>query len=250
MSLFPIDTVKTRLQAPEGFLKAGGFKGVYRGLPAAAAGSVPGAALFFGTYDTMKKKMVQASGKTDETPLIQMSAASMGETAACLVRVPTEVLKQSLQTGRYDTVSSAMSSIIKEHGIAGLYRGYLTTVMREIPFAVIQFPIYEGMKTAWRNMRGGKLDSWQAALCGSIAGGFAACVTTPIDVTKTRLMLGKDIHGVPYKGMINTMQRVHAEGGMRTLFSGVQPRTFWITLGGFVFFGAYETSKRALQGED
>ena len=45
VSLFPIDTLKTRMQAPEGFFKAGGFRGIYNGLSAAAAGSMPG-----GTY--------------------------------------------------------------------------------------------------------------------------------------------------------------------------------------------------------
>jgi len=138
--------------------------------------------------------------------------------------------------------------VVAESGYKGFYRGYLTTVMREIPFACIQFPLYEGMKDAWRKAQSGRLDSWQAAACGSLAGGFAACVTTPIDVTKTRLMLGKDKDGVPYKGMVNTMKRIHAEGGIPMLFSGVYPRTFWITLGGYVFFGAYEVAKRNLEG--
>lgn len=51
VALFPIDTIKTRLQAPQGFVKAGGFSGVYNGLGAAAVGSAPGAALFFSTYE-------------------------------------------------------------------------------------------------------------------------------------------------------------------------------------------------------
>ena len=51
VALFPIDTLKTRLQSPQGFLKAGGFRGIYNGLGAAAAGSAPGAALFFCTYE-------------------------------------------------------------------------------------------------------------------------------------------------------------------------------------------------------
>ena len=41
IALYPIDTVKTRLQSAEGFFKAGGFKGVYRGLSSAALGSAP-----------------------------------------------------------------------------------------------------------------------------------------------------------------------------------------------------------------
>jgi solute carrier family 25 (mitochondrial S-adenosylmethionine transporter), member 26 len=51
VALFPIDTLKTRLQSPQGFLKAGGFHGIYNGLGAAAVGSAPGAALFFSTYE-------------------------------------------------------------------------------------------------------------------------------------------------------------------------------------------------------
>ena len=55
IALFPIDTLKTRLQSPQGFLKSGGFRGVYNGLGAAAIGSAPGAALFFSTYETLKE---------------------------------------------------------------------------------------------------------------------------------------------------------------------------------------------------
>uniref|UniRef100_A0A0N4SUT5 Mitochondrial S-adenosylmethionine carrier protein n=1 Tax=Mus musculus TaxID=10090 RepID=A0A0N4SUT5_MOUSE len=39
--LFPLDTIKTRLQSPQGFNKAGGFRGIYAGVPSAAVGSFP-----------------------------------------------------------------------------------------------------------------------------------------------------------------------------------------------------------------
>lgn len=42
VALYPLDTIKTRLQSPEGFMKAGGLRGVYNGLSAAAVGSAPG----------------------------------------------------------------------------------------------------------------------------------------------------------------------------------------------------------------
>lgn len=42
VALFPLDTIKTRLQSSQGFFKAGGFRGIYKGLSAAAIGSAPG----------------------------------------------------------------------------------------------------------------------------------------------------------------------------------------------------------------
>ena len=41
LMLFPMDTVKTRLQSRQGFLKAGGFQKIYAGVGPAAAGSIP-----------------------------------------------------------------------------------------------------------------------------------------------------------------------------------------------------------------
>lgn len=52
MVLFPLDTLKTRLQAEQGFKKAGGFKGIYRGVGPQAIGSAPQGIIFYETYDT------------------------------------------------------------------------------------------------------------------------------------------------------------------------------------------------------
>jgi len=39
---FPIDTIKTRLQSSQGFLRAGGFSGMYKGVGSVMVGSAPG----------------------------------------------------------------------------------------------------------------------------------------------------------------------------------------------------------------
>lgn len=41
MGLFPLDTLKTRLQSQAGFWKSGGFSGIYRGIGPAFVGSAP-----------------------------------------------------------------------------------------------------------------------------------------------------------------------------------------------------------------
>eukprot|EP00729_Bicosta_minor_P017450 gene17450-24384_t len=188
------------LQSPEGFVKAGGFTGVYRGLGAAAIGSAPGAAFFFTAYEKSKHRLEPILGK--DSPYAHMAAAAVGETVACVVRVPTENVKQKMQVGVYKTVKSGVSGIMETQGFKGFYTGYMTTVAREIPFSFIQFPMWERMKKEWAIHQGTPLAAWQGALCGSISGAISAAATTPLDVCKTRLMI--DTAG-KYSGMIGTM---------------------------------------------
>jgi solute carrier family 25 S-adenosylmethionine transporter 26 len=130
-------------------LKSGGFRGIYAGLGAAAVGSAPGAALFFSSYETAKSTIPTVS-PTLPAPLVHMFAASFGEVMACLVRVPTEVVKQRYQAKLVDSSKSLTTNVvhlIKTEGVfGGLYRGFGITIMREIPFAWVQFPLYEWMK--------------------------------------------------------------------------------------------------------
>lgn len=60
-ALHPLDTFRTRLQSEKGFWASGGFRGAYKGILSAAMGSAPGAAMFFSTYETMKKARRQTS---------------------------------------------------------------------------------------------------------------------------------------------------------------------------------------------
>jgi solute carrier family 25 S-adenosylmethionine transporter 26 len=69
---------------------------------------------------------------------------------ACLIRVPTEVLKQQMQVGMHKSGIIATRTILESHGIRGLYAGFGITLFREIPFSLVQFPLYEYMKVYHR----------------------------------------------------------------------------------------------------
>ena len=69
------------------------FQGIYRGLPVVSAGSVPGSAVFFTIYESIRRKKLQ--NETLQTMKNNILAPSCGELGACLVRVPVEVIKQS-----------------------------------------------------------------------------------------------------------------------------------------------------------
>lgn len=246
--LYPIDTIKTRRQSPQGFSAAGAYGGLSRGLGAAAVGSAPGAALFFSVYETLKP-FISSKLPAANPVVAHMIAAAAGETASCLVRVPTDTLKTKMQAGGgIETISSTLRLVLSEPGLfGGLYRGYGITLLREIPFALIQFPIYEWAKVEWSKRQGSPVTPVQAAGCGSLGGAIAAGLTTPLDVIRTRLLLGKDKHGVAYAGTIDVFRRIRLEEkGYYTFFSGIGPRTLWISIGGFLFFGAYETYKRLI----
>ncbi|XP_027719649.1 S-adenosylmethionine mitochondrial carrier protein isoform X2 [Vombatus ursinus] len=130
--LFPLDTIKTRLQSPQGFNKAGGFRGIYAGVPSAAIGSFPNAAAFFITYE-YTKFLLRTDSSSYLVPVTHMLAACAGEVVACLIRVPSEVVKQRAQVSAASGTFHIFSNILYQEGIQGLYRGYKSTVLREVP---------------------------------------------------------------------------------------------------------------------
>ncbi|KAM0256512.1 hypothetical protein ACHAQJ_004923 [Trichoderma viride] len=258
LSLFPLDTLKTRLQSSAGFFPSGGFSGIYRGIGSALVGSAPGAAFFFCTYETAKSVIgkrirnhngdgQQGGGWVPADVVTHMLASSLGEIAACSVRVPTEVVKQRAQAGHHGGSSAkALGHILSRYSAAGggvsavwreLYRGWGITVFREVPFTVIQFPLWEGMKAWGRKRRddGKDVSAGESALYGSLAGGVAAASTTPLDVLKTRVMLSKERVSVG-----EVFRRMAREEGIRPFFAGIAPRVTWISIGGAIFLGSYQ----------
>ncbi|XP_021171912.2 S-adenosylmethionine mitochondrial carrier protein isoform X2 [Fundulus heteroclitus] len=217
LTLFPLDTIKTRLQSQQGFHKAGGFRGIYAGVPSAAVGSFPNAAAFFVTYECAKSLLgaSAAFAAPHAAPVSHMLAASLGEIVACLIRVPTEVVKQRTQASPSSSSYNMLRATLTEEGFRGLYRGYSSTVLREIPFSLVQFPLWEYLKTLWSQRQGHTLHSWQSAVCGAFAGAAAALVTTPLDVAKTRIMLAKAVCRQRPKDGIHQRGRLHLPGSIR-----------------------------------
>ena len=71
--------------------------------------------------------------------------------AACFVRVPTEVIKQRMQTKQFSTTTAAVKSVIHNEGVLGFYRGYFSTVAREVDthfLTDLSFPLAVGPQKA------------------------------------------------------------------------------------------------------
>ena len=244
LTLFPLDTVKTRCQSELGFLKSGGFARLFSGIGPVAAGSAPGAAVFFLAYETGKSSIFP---KIVENPvLVHALSASLAEGTSCLIRVPVEIIKQRMQVSAKGSTTSIglLKSVLRAEGISGLFRGYTTTLLREVPFSFIQMPLWEWLKTSLaKKQQKEKVSPLQSALCGSLSASFSAVITCPLDVAKTRIMLAERSSEMAQRqSALFALKTVFAEKGIKGLFAGVGPRVAWISIGGAIFLGVYDWS--------
>lgn len=250
--LFPIDTCKTRLQSEKGFWRAGGFKGIYNGLGPALTGSIPIAALFFTVYSCVQKAFPDLDNQPIDPVLhffykflINLFAATLGEMCADLIRVPVEIVKQKRQVSKiqYRSIDILMEAYNTEGLINGVYRGYGITIMRDIPFSMIQYPLWEFLKAIKLRTTKTEPSVFLSACFGSISGAVASAVTTPLDVAKTRIqLLNVETNEENIRNSRNPFtiwKQLYKENGIQGVFGGFVPRVLWTTIGGFIWFGVY-----------
>ncbi|VVC31840.1 Mitochondrial carrier domain,Mitochondrial substrate/solute carrier [Cinara cedri] len=244
VALFPLDTLKTRLQSQYGFINSGGFSGIYKGLTPTIIGAPFTAGLFFGTYDGFKNLFPNVSNNT--APLVHLCAGIVGEVVCCTTKVPVEIVKQRRQASpNQESIIKIMKTAYNNEGFFGFYRGYWTTVMRDVPFSMLQLPIWEYLKKEYKIFTGKPLTPFEVAVCGSISGGIAAALTTPIDVTKTQIMLANSAVDQNFSTVFINIYKT--KGIINGLFAGFLPRVICIMLGGALFFGAYEKTCRYIE---
>jgi solute carrier family 25 (mitochondrial S-adenosylmethionine transporter), member 26 len=259
-ALYPLDTIKTRLQVAKGGVRVS-WKSLYRGLGNNLLGVVPASAIFFAVYEPLKYSLLR-EGDLPKSGA-HLLAASSGGLAASLIRVPTEVIKTRMQAGHFiDARSAAWCIVTKEGFLSGLFAGFGSFLLRDLPFDAIEFTSYEYLKLSWKSItKENELKQHEAAVFGAFAGMLTGAVTTPLDVVKARLMTqGGRISRTStkkercqsfgtsrYTGISDCFSRVVSEEGWRALFKGVGPRVTWIGVGGGIFFFTLETSRRCLE---
>nr|XP_010319792.1 S-adenosylmethionine carrier 1, chloroplastic/mitochondrial [Solanum lycopersicum] len=241
-ALYPIDTIKTRLQVARG----GGqiaLKGLYSGLLGNLAGVLPASAIFVGVYEPAKQKLLKMFPE-NLSAVAHLTAGALGGIAASFVRVPTEVIKQRMQTRQFASAPDAVRLIVSKEGFKGLYAGYGSFLLRDLPFDAIQFCIYEQLRIGYKLAAKRELNDPENAVIGAFAGALTGAITTPLDVIKTRLMTQGSAN--QYKSIVDCVKTIVAEEGPPALLKGIGPRVLWIGIGGSIFFGVLERTKRYL----
>ncbi|KAK3124890.1 hypothetical protein QOZ80_7BG0595610 [Eleusine coracana subsp. coracana] len=241
-ALYPIDTIKTRLQAAQGGSTIR-WKGLYAGLAGNIVGVLPASAVFVGVYEPAKRKLLEMFPE-NLSSIAHLTAGAIGGTASSIIRVPTEVVKQRMQMSQFKTAPDAVRFIVAKEGIKGLYAGYGSFLLRDLPFDAIQFCIYEQLRIGYKLAAKRDLKDAENAIIGAFAGAVTGALTTPLDVMKTRLMIQGQ--GNQYRGFIDCAQTILREEGAGAFLKGIEPRVLWIGIGGSIFFGVLEKTKSIL----
>lgn len=236
--IYPLDSIKTRSQAKGGFLKNGGYKGLYKGVTSVAACTIPSASVFFFTYEKFKEAVpLQGS-------LNHLVSSSLAELISCAILAPAEIVKQRAQVSKTLKTGQIVRSLVLGRDVKGLVNGYVGLVSRNVPVTAIQFMIYENFKARYRShVAREKLTALESGVCAGAAGSIAAGITTPMDVIKTRMMLAQS-----QASLYGTAVGIVQKEGVRALFKGVWLRVVWTSLGLSLYLGSYEAMKEYIDG--
>jgi len=252
--MFPLDTVKTRMQVTPGnaisqrttsfaalnqIARTEGVSRLYRGAPLVALSAIPAHALYFGAYEGTRKFL--GATRSRHQPLKTALAGITATMGHDIISTPIDVIKQRLQM-RNSPLRTYWDGLLNT-SFNQLFRSYPTTVMLNIPMVVVNFVVYESL-TLLTKSRTNVSDSVLAHLtCGGIAGGFAGFLSTPLDVVRTRIQTDCECGKRPIRCVIKNLWQ---KEGMSGLWAGYGARTIYYIPSAALTWTVYESMKTML----
>ncbi|KAH6824708.1 Mitochondrial substrate carrier family protein [Perilla frutescens var. hirtella] len=265
MAMFPVDTLKTRMQAITSSTKASsitlrqslgsimkfeGLGGLYRGIAAMGLGAGPAHAVYFSIYESCKKYL---SAGNPNSPVAHAASGVCATVASDAVLTPMDVVKQRLQLkgSPYKGVCDCVRRVLVEEGFGAFYASYRTTVVMNAPFTAVHFATYEAAKRGLMKVSPGNGGEDEEnllvhATAGAAAGALAAAVTTPLDVVKTQLqcqgVCGCDrLSSSSISGVVGIIKKKDGYGG---LMRGWIPRMLFHAPAAAICWSTYESVKK------
>lgn len=158
------------------------------------------------------------------------------------------VIKQRMQiqnsSKMYRSMTDCARYVYKNEGLGAFYVSYPTTLSMTVPFTALQFLAYESISTMMNPQK--TYDPFTHCIAGAVAGGFAAGLTTPMDVIKTMLQTrgtSSDPQVRHVNGFSGGCQLLYRREGMRGFFKGVRPRVITTMPSTAICWSAYEFCK-------
>src|SRR5271168_3635144 len=125
----------------------------------------------------------------------------------------------------YKSMTDCAKFVYRNEGLSAFYVSYPTTLSMTVPFTALQFLAYESISTVMNPTK--VYDPFTHCAAGGVAGGFAAALTTPMDVVKTMLQTrgtATDTELRNVNGFMEGSRLLYQREGFRGFFKGVRPR--------------------------
>lgn len=202
--IYPLDMIKTRLQSQrpnasghlpyrsglhcaQEILRKEGILGFYRGLGPNLVGITPEKAIKLGVNDYVRARFAARQGcSTDALPVASgLVAGAAAGFSQVIATNPMEIVKIRMQVAGATASSSSAPpltaiQVVRQLGLRGLYKGTCATLLRDVPFSILFFPLQAHLKYLLRQPDG--TTSFTGTFWGGIvSGAFAGAAVTPAD---------------------------------------------------------------------
>lgn len=251
--VFPLDLVKTRLQnqqiGPNGermyhsmldcfrkTLRNEGYFGMYKGSGVNILLITPEKAIKLAANDFFRHHLSVGPGKP--LPVFrEMLAGACAGFCQIIITTPMELLKIQMQdAGRiaaqaklegksvpHISATSLSVELVRTKGIFGLYKGTAATMLRDVSFSMVYFPLFARLNSLGPRKadNSGEAVFWWSFLCGCAGGSLGALIVNPFDVMKTRLQAIKKAEGeMSYLGISDAFVKILKYEGPKAFFKG------------------------------
>jgi solute carrier family 25 carnitine/acylcarnitine transporter 20/29 len=143
---------------------------------------------------------------------------------------PVELIRIKMQVQgnqavkQYSSTIDCFKKIVKNHGLKGIYQGYVSTVFREVPAYAIYFGVYESLmnKNTKAYGRRENIPKLNIVMNGALAGVCLWLGTFPMDVIKSRIQ-ADNIENRQYKSYMSTINSIMKENGIGGFWKGLTP---------------------------
>ncbi|KAF9095099.1 hypothetical protein BGX29_009162 [Mortierella sp. GBA35] len=267
--VYPLDMVKTRLQNQKKdaagklqyrggldcfrqVIAKEGARGLYRGIVPNLIGITPEKAIKLAVNDFTREYWAERTNVSEDKLAIKYGMLSGATAGFCQVIAtnPMEIVKIQMQVAGAQKLApgeqrpTAMG-IVRSLGLRGLYRGTPATLMRDVPFSILFFPLNSYLKLQGAD-KDGKTPFSVILGAGLVAGVVAASAVTPADVIKTRLQVARKPGDPVYRGIVDCFQHIVKNEGPAALFKGVVPRSLIVAPMFAIALAVYELQQRIL----
>lgn len=151
-----------------------------------------------------------------------------------VVRMSNDSTLPKDERRNYKGVVDTASRVIKEEGVTAFWRGSNPFVARAMMVGVFQVATLDQFKDLYADGLGQLKNSVPNVFCAAMTSGLIYSIATmPLEATKNRMASQKPdkVTGkLPYKSIVQTLQKVSSEEGFLALYRGFLP--YYMRCGG------------------